>query len=303
MRNYLEIEIIDMKINTQSLGPLALTALAPAIWGSTYIVTTALLPQGYPLHAAMLRALPAGLLLLLLVRQLPKGLWIAKVFALGGLNFTFFWAMLFVSAYRLPGGVAATVGAVQPLIVIGLARLVMGTPIRGAAILAAFTGLVGVALLVLTPKAVLDPLGVAAGLAGAVSMATGTVLTRHWRPPVSSLTFTAWQLTAGGLLLVPLAFLLEPALPELTLQNYLGFAYLGLIGAAFTYILWFRGIARIDPSAVAALGFLSPLTATLLGWGLLGQSLTILQGLGFVMVLVSVFIAQRRANPTPSRKT
>ncbi len=43
---------------------------------------------------------------------------------LGALNFTIFWAMLFVSAYRLPGGVAATVGAVQPLIVIGLARLV-----------------------------------------------------------------------------------------------------------------------------------------------------------------------------------
>ena len=47
-----------------------------------------------------------------------------RVTVLGALNFTFFWAMLFVSAYRLPGGVAATVGAVQPLIVIGLARMV-----------------------------------------------------------------------------------------------------------------------------------------------------------------------------------
>ncbi|HBF29995.1 EamA family transporter [Rhizobium sp.] len=284
-----------MKINSTSLWPLVITALAPAIWGSTYIVTTSLLPQGYPLHAAMLRALPAGLLLLLLARQLPKGLWIAKVFVLGSLNFTLFWAMLFVSAYRLPGGVAATVGAVQPLIVIGLARLVIGTPIRPAAIIAAVTGLAGVALLVLTPRAVLDPLGVAAGLAGAVSMAAGTVLTRHWRPPVSSLTFTGWQLTAGGLLLVPLALMLEPALPSLTLQNYLGFAYLGLIGAAFTYILWFRGVSRLEPSVVAALGFLSPLTATLLGWGFLSQSLSVLQGLGFIMVLASVFIAQRRS--------
>ncbi|MBB4955005.1 putative blue pigment (indigoidine) exporter [Agrobacterium vitis] len=284
-----------MKINTLSVWPLAITALAPAIWGSTYIVTTSLLPQGYPLHAALLRALPAGLLLLLLVRQVPKGWWVARVFVLGSLNFTLFWAMLFVSAYRLPGGVAATVGAVQPLIVIGLARLVMGAPIRFAAIVAAITGLIGVALLVLTPKAQLDPLGIAAGLVGAASMAAGTVLTRHWRPPVSNLTFTAWQLTAGGLLLVPLALVLEPALPVLTLQNYLGFAYLGLIGAAFTYILWFWGIARLEPSAVAALGFLSPLVATLLGWAMLGQSLSLLQGTGFIIVLASVFIAQRRA--------
>ncbi|OLP45303.1 EamA family transporter [Rhizobium oryziradicis] len=285
-----------MKINKASLWPIAVTALAPAIWGSTYIVTTNLLPQGYPLHVAMLRALPAGILLLLLVRQLPRGVWALRVFVLGGLNFTLFWAMLFVSAYRLPGGVAATVGAVQPLIVIGLARLVIGTPIRLAVILAACIGLAGVALLVLTPRAALDPVGIAAGLAGAVSMAAGTVLTRHWRPPVSNLTFTAWQLTAGGLLLVPLALLLEPALPVLTPLNYLGFAYLGVIGAAFTYLLWFWGIARIEPSAVAALGFLSPMVATLLGWALLGQSLSLLQGVGFIAVLVSVFIAQRRAS-------
>src|SRR3546814_9559528 len=51
------------------------TALAPAIWGSTYIVTTGMLPQGYPLTVAMLRALPAGILLLLWGRRLPGGIW------------------------------------------------------------------------------------------------------------------------------------------------------------------------------------------------------------------------------------
>ena len=69
-----------------------LTAAAPAIWGSTYIVTTEFLPAGYPLTVAMLRALPAGLLLLLLVRQLPTGIWWPRTFLLGALNFSFFWA-------------------------------------------------------------------------------------------------------------------------------------------------------------------------------------------------------------------
>ncbi|HEY9344809.1 MAG TPA: EamA family transporter, partial [Inquilinus sp.] len=138
-----------------------------------------------------------------------------------------------------------------------------------------------------------DPIGVAAGLAGAASMACGTVLTRHWQPPVSNLTFTAWQLTAGGLLLIPLALWLEPALPSPTLDNVLGMAWLGLIGAALTYILWFRGLARIEPSAAASLGFLSPLVATLLGWLLLDQSLTPLQLGGFVLVVASVWLSQR----------
>ena len=185
-----------MKIKPSFLTDIALTAVAPAIWGSTYLVTTEFLPHGYPLTVAMLRALPAGLILLLVVRQLPHGVWWARSFILGALNFSFFWAMLFISAYRLPGGVAATVGAIQPLIVVMLARHLIGTPVKMMAIVAGFVGMAGVGLLVLTPGAALDPIGIIAGLAGAISMAFGTVLSRHWRPPASNLTFTAWQLTA-----------------------------------------------------------------------------------------------------------
>lgn len=274
------------------LSDVVLTAVAPAIWGSTYIVTTQLLPPGLPLTVAALRALPAGLILLLLVRRLPHGAWWWKSMVLGALNFSLFWACLFVSAYRLPGGVAATVGAIQPLIVILVSRLVLGAPARALSVVGGVAGLVGVALLVLTPKANLDGLGVAAGLGGAISMAFGTVMSRKWKPPVSPLTFTAWQLTAGGLLLAPFALLLEPVMPMPSASNLIGFAYLGLIGAALTYILWFRGLARLGPTAVSALGFLSPLVAVLLGWLMLDQAMTPLQILGVLVVLISVWISQ-----------
>lgn len=277
---------------------LLLTAIAPAVWGSTYLVTTQFLPAGYPLTVSVLRALPAGLLLLLAVRRLPHGIWWGRVFMLGALNFSIFWAMLFVSAYRLPGGVAATVGAIQPLVVIVLARLLLGSALRPMAILAAIVGIAGVALLILTPQAALDPVGIAAGLAGALSMAFGTVLTRRWQPPVSPLTFTAWQLTAGGILLLPLAFWLEPALPPLTAANVAGFLYLGLIGAAMTYTLWFRGIERLGPATVSPLGFLSPLTAVILGWSVLGQSLSPAQILGMIAVLGSIWFGQKAQQQT-----
>jgi probable blue pigment (indigoidine) exporter len=270
-----------------------LTALAPAIWGSTYYVTTEFLPPDYPITVAMLRALPAGLLLLLIVRQLPAPAWLGRVFILGALNFAIFWVMLFITAYRLPGGVGATVGAIQPLVVILLAYVTLGSPIRMLSVGAAMAGLGGVALLVLTPEAGLDPIGVVAGLGGAASMALGTVLTRKWRPPVSLLTFTSWQLTAGGLLLLPVALWMEPPLPALTANNIAGLVYLGLVGAAFTYLLWFRGIARIEPAAVSTLGFLSPATALTLGWILLDQQLGPLQILGIAIILASVWIGQR----------
>ena len=243
---------------------LLTTAIAPAVWGSTYIVTTEFLANYSPLTVAMLRALPAGLLLLLIVRQLPSGIWWARIFLLGALNISFFLSMLFISAYRLPGGVAATVASTQPLMVVFLAYAVLASPIRLVSVLAALVGAVGVALLVLTSTAALDAIGIVAGLAGAAARACGTVLSRKWQPPVSLFTFTAWQLTAGGLLLVPVVLVFEPAIPVPTTSNLLGLAWLGLVGAALTYALWFRGIARLAPSIVSSLLLLSPVTAVLL---------------------------------------
>lgn len=279
-----------MRTNTFDL---LVTAIAPAIWGSSYIVTTEFLANFSPITVAMLRALPAGLLLLLVVRQLPTGVWWMRVFVLGALNIAIFLSLLFVAAYRLPGGVAATVLAVQPLIAVFLASLILTHPLRGWLIVTALGGVGGVALLVLTPAASLDGIGVAAGLAGATSMALGNVLTRKWQAPVSLLTFTAWQLTAGGLLLVPIVLIFEPEMPGLTLDNVFGLVWLGLIGAALTYVLWFRGIARLDSAAVSQLLFLSPLTAVLLGWVFLDQTLNPLQISGIVMVVGSIWLGQR----------
>lgn len=271
---------------------LALTAIAPIIWGGSYIVTTQLLPNLDPLTISFLRALPAGLFLLCLVRQLPKGHWIPKMFVLGALNFAIFWSLLFFAAYRLPGGVAAIMGALQPFVVIFAARGVLGTPIKTLSVFAVFMGVLGVALLILTPETELDMLGVLAGVLGSSSMAFGTVLSRKWQPPVSALTFTAWQLTAGGLLLVPVIPFATTELSSITGLNVIGLVYLGLIGAGLTYVIWLRGIRLLQPSAVSILGFLSPLSATILGWLILNETLNWMQAAGMVAVLASVFIGQ-----------
>ncbi|WP_316152181.1 EamA family transporter [Cupriavidus sp. BIC8F] len=286
-----------------TLRDILLTGLAPAIWGSTYLVTSQWLPPGQPLLSGVIRALPAGLAMLAFGRQLPRGSWWWRAAVLGVLNIGFFQAMLFIAAYRLPGGVAATVGAIQPLIVVVLAWAWLGARPRPAAWMAGVGGLLGVALLVLGPAARLDAIGVAAAAAGAVSMAVGTVLTRHWRPPVSPLVLTAWQLCAGGLFLLPFALVLEPLPGHFTLANWLGYAWLSIVGAGFSYALWFRGVGRMPSSAVAALGLLSPVSATVLGFLVLGQALTAMQAAGALLVLGSVWLGQRAATPAAVART
>ena len=199
-----------------------LTAVAPATWGTTYIVTTELLPPDRPLLAGTLRALPVGLLLLAFTRVLPQGAWWFKALALGTLNIGAFFALLFVAAYRLPGGVAATLGAIQPLIVAGLAVALLDEAAGRQRVLAGLAAVAGVGLLVLKGNAVLDPVGILAGLAGTVSMGLGVVLTKRWGRPVPVLAFAGWQLTAGGVVLLPLVLAVEGLPPTLTQENVAG---------------------------------------------------------------------------------
>jgi probable blue pigment (indigoidine) exporter len=70
-------------------------------------------------------------------------------------------------------------------------------------------------------------------------------------------------------------------------------SYLCFIGAALTYALWFRGVAGLGPAAVSPLVLLSPVVAVVLGWAVLGQTLSVAQLAGMVMVVPSVWLGQQ----------
>lgn len=272
---------------------LFLTALAPAIWGSTYIVTSQFLPPDRPFIAALLRVLPAGIALLIWSHRLPlRGEW-WKLIVTGILNIGAFQALLFIAAYRLPGGLAAVIGAIQPLLVMLLAWCVDRQRSPWLAVLSAMTGIVGMAMLLLSPQMTLDPLGIGAAFLGAMSMALGTWLSRRWAIALPVIALTGWQLLIGGIVLAPIALLVDPPLHQVTLTQAAGYLWLCVAGAMLAYGLWFRGIGRLSPVAVSAMSLLSPVTAVLLGWVFLGQKIEGLALAGLVIVLFSVLSIQR----------
>jgi probable blue pigment (indigoidine) exporter len=281
-------------VSTPTAARTAATAFAPTVWGTTYVVTTELLPAGHPLFAGLMRALPAGLLALLLTRTLPSGAWWWKAAVLGIANIGAFFPLLFVAAERLPGGVAATLAAAQPLIVAGLAVVLLNEPLSGWRLGWGVAGMIGVGLVVLRPEAEFDPVGIVAGLAGAVSMAFGVTLTKRWGRPagVSAASFAGWQLAAGGVFLLPLTLAVEGAPPVIDTPAAAGYLWLGLIGGFIAYLLWFRGIGRLPVTATALLGLLSPLTAAALGAILLDQILTPGQLAGLALALTALLAGQ-----------
>lgn len=275
-------------------GLTALTAIAPAVWGTTYIVTTELLPAGHPLFAALMRALPAGVLALLISRTLPRGNWWWKTAVLGTLNIGAFFPLLFLTAERLPGGVAATLGATQPILVAFLVVAILHERLSTWRASWGIVGVIGVGMVVLGPGAALDPVGVLAGLAGAVSMGLGVVLTKRWGRPegVSAVALAGWQLTAGGLVLLVPTLLVEGVPARIDGPAAAGYLWLGLVGGLLAYTLWFAGIGRLPVTATALLGLLSPLVAAALGALLVDETLTPVQLAGFVLALAAMLAGQ-----------
>lgn len=283
-----------------------LTALTPAVWGTTYIVTTEFLPTGYPMFAALMRALPAGLLALSLSHTLPRGEWWWKALVLGTLNIGAFFPLLFLTAERLPGGVAATLGAIQPIIVAFLAIAILGEQLSRWRLGWGMVGVAGVGMVVVGPGARLDLVGVLAGLTGAASMGLGVTLTKRWGRPdgVSAIVLAGWQLTAGGVVLLIPTLTIEGIPERIDAPAVGGYLWLGLVGGLLAYTVWFAGIRRLPVTATALLGLLSPLMAAALGILILGQLLAPVQVAGFILALGALLAGQLtpRTRKGPSSK-
>jgi probable blue pigment (indigoidine) exporter len=284
-------------------------ALTPIIFGTTYLLTTEFLPPGRPLLASLMRSLPTGLVLII-GSPIPNRRWLARFFVLSVLYASGLFPLLFIAAYRLPGGVAAVINSLSPLLVVVISVPLLATKIRAIQVVAGILGAAGVALLVLQSDARLDLVGLIA-MAGAMAMfSVATVLTKRWGRPegMNSIGVTGWTFLLAGLTLLPVTLLVEGLPDHLTARNIGGLIYLVLISGIFAYALWFWGLQRLSASAVTFLTLLNPVTAALLGWIVLNQRLNAWQLLGAFIILVSVVLGQpgmfdrlRRPSALPSR--
>lgn len=276
----------------------AVTAVAPVAWGTTYYVTHRYLPPDYPLYGAVLRAVPAGLLLLAVRRRLPTGSWWWRSMVLGTLNMGAFFALIYLAAQLLPTSVASTVMATSPVAMMLLAWSILSERPRVLSLVGAGLGITGVCVMLLTGVGRINPGGVLASVAAMTMSSVGYVLAKKWsaaqggRGPIDVLSLTAWQLLAGGLVLIPIAAVVEGAPPALSAGAVFGFAYVSVIATAVAFVAWFSGLRHLSAGAVGLIGLLNPVTGVLLGTSLAGDALTLQQVLGLVLVFGGILLGQ-----------
>ncbi|MER6030736.1 EamA family transporter [Streptomyces sp. NPDC001851] len=271
---------------------VTLTAVAPAAWGTNYFVTHEFLPADRPLCGAALRALPAGLILLGLCRQRPRGAWWWRSAVLGMLNVSVFFVLVYAASQLLPTSIASTVMAVSPLAMMIIAWVLLSEQPGIAHLAGAAIGLGGVCLMLLTGTEGVSVPGVLASAAAMLVSAFGHILAKRWSADVDVLASTAWQLTAGGLFLLPVAAAVEGPPPALSRSALLAFGYVSLVATALAFTAWFTGLRHLPAGTVGLIGLLNPVTGVLLGTVVAGEVLTVQQLCGLVLVLVGVVLGR-----------
>ena len=269
---------------------MLVTAIAPIAWGSSYVVTRQLLPAESPLWGGLLRALPAGVILLLISRRLPTGSWWWRSVLLGALNVGGFFVLIYIAGQRLPSSLAATLMSTSALVMVLFAWAMLRQRPRMIAVLGAVVGLGGVAIMLGFGGGPVDPWGVAASLGAMIASSFGYILTARWGSGISAITMSSWQLVGGSVLLIPVALLVEGVPPALTPSSALGFAYLTLIATALAYVAWFTGLRRLPAGVVGVVGLLNPVTGVLLGVTLAGEAFGLAQGVGLALVAGGILL-------------
>lgn len=282
---------------------IAVTAIAPIAWGSSYVVTRQLLPEDAPLWGALIRALPAGLILLAVSRTLPTGAWWWRSLVLGALNVGGFFVLIYLAGQRLPSSLAATLMSSSAVVMMLFAWALLRQRPRLFALFGAGIGLIGVVVMLGLGGGPVDPVGVAASLGAMVASSLGFVLTARWGSGIPAVTMSAWQLIGGSVVLLPVVLLVEGAPPALTPASSLGFVYLTLIATALAYAAWFSGLRHLPAGVVGVVGLLNPVTGVGLGVLLTGEVFGPAQAIGLALVLGGIALGAlppRRGHRRPA---
>jgi len=277
----------------------ALTAIAPVAWGANYFVTRQFLPPGLPLYGAAIRALPAGLMLLAVCRTRPSGSWWWRSALLGTLNVAAFFVLVYLAAQLLPTSTASTLMATSPVAISLLAWVLLSERPLPVHMAGAVIGIGGVFLMLLTAAGHTSVPGVLASAAAMSMSSLGYVLAKKWNARADVLASTAWQLVAGGLLLLPFAVALEGPPPALRAPAILGFGYVTTMATALAFAAWFAGLRHLPAATVGLIGLLNPVTGVLLGTTIAGKTLTSRQLCGLVLTCTGIILGQRH----PARRT
>ena len=293
-----------MEKNKRNIGPV-LIILAGCFWGSMGIFVRKLSTFGFsPIQIVSLRITVAALAfsLLLLIKD-RSGFRIALrdlplFLGLGFGSILFFTVCYFSAITIMPLSTAAILLYTSPIWIMLMSVLFFRERLNRIKLIAlalAFAGCVlvsGISGEGLTLTGLL--LGLGSGIGYGLYSILGTIALRKYSPYTVT-TYTFLFAAAGSWLVCGAADMITKFSAADNLIGLLLFCVLtGLVTAVIPFLAYTLGLRTVEASRAGILATIEPLVATLVGIVVFSEPLTLLSGLGIVLILAAVVLLNRK---------
>lgn len=280
---------------------LALAAIC-IIWGTTYTAIKFAVRDFPPFMMVGMRQTTAGLILLGLAwvsrkTEVPDRKYVLRQ-ALTGLatitggNGFITWGMQYV-----PSGLASIIGSLTPVMVVLFSLALQNKErVNTRIISGVLLGFGGLGLIFSDGwKDFMKPeysWGIMGCFASCCTWSLGTVLAKRWNSAdVSPLMNAGLQILAGGLGGFVLSILFDTHYDvRHTPEGWASMVYLVLIGSALAFTLYMYALKHLSAAVSSLYTYINPVVAILLGWAVLGESLTPGALVGMAVTIVGVWM-------------
>ena len=281
----------------------SLLAVLSVLWGGSFFFNGVVLKELPPLTVVLLRVALAAMILLPVLRayqiRFPVGLsgW-KPFFAIALLNNVLPFSLIVIGQTYIPSGLASILNATTPLFTVVVMATAGDEKLHARRIVGVVTGLIGVIILhgqdVHGQGVHEQDLGFQSGegvgillcLAAAFSYGLAALYARRKlsnSPPLATATF---QLLASALMMtiVAAAFDRPWQLPMPGVTTWLAMIGLSALSTALAYIVFFQILRRSGSTNVMLVTLLVPVTAILLGYLVLGESISLREIIGALVI-------------------
>jgi drug/metabolite transporter (DMT)-like permease len=282
-----------------NLKLLLLGILFAASWASASAAAKFGIRSVEPLVLFQIRFLAAGIIMLafsfLIQRdRLPKGKewWELTIFGL--LNVTLYLSFFVLGIKEVAAGIGSLSTATNPLFISIISAFWMGRQVKGAEWLAVLLGLLGVGLATypLLQKSFATPTGLFYMFLSMVSYSVGTIYYSKVDWKLSRTAINGWQVFLGGILMLPLTFILHKEPNHFDLNFTLSVLWLIFPVSILAVQLWLY-LLEVDPVKASFFLFLCPIFGFIYSYLLLGEPITYHTFTGTALVIAGLYIGQK----------
>lgn len=273
--------------------------LFAALWASASAAAKLGLRSAEPLVLFQVRFLAAGILMLaysFVVQKdrLPKGKEWRELTIFGLLNVTLYLSFFVLGIKEVAAGLGSLSTATNPLFISILSAFWISRQVKWAEWTAVLMGLAGVAVAAypLFQKSYASPLGLFYLFLSMLSYSVGTIYYSNIDWKLSRTAINGWQVFIGGIVMLPLTFLMHKEPNHFDLNFTLSVLWLTLPVSVLAVQLWLY-LLKADAVKASMFLFLCPIFGFIYSYFLLNEPITYHTFLGTALVIAGLYIGQR----------